>query len=1552
MATLYFKVESDLQKVKDLRAEISRLEAQMKSFGRNTSAEEIKHTEERLTAAKSKFTELANEAAKAGAVMESGFKKKVYEASQTINSYTEKIIEQKSVIKGVENDVRKLSEAYGRAVKNKSPKANGILQELNASKEALNEEKAALFGLTQEQSKARLSVKKLRDEYAAFKGSSEGMTDTMDGISAQIKKWGAGLLAGYGIKEFASQVIRVRGEFQQMETSIKTLVGESKANELIPQIKEMAKVSPLTMSDIVGAEQMMLGFNIAADDTVKYLRALSDVSMGNSQKFNSLTLAFSQMSAAGKLMGQDLNQMINAGFNPLQAISDKTGKSIAQLKKEMSSGAISAEMVQQAFIDATSAGGKFYKMSEEGSKTINGQISMMEDAMDSALNEIGKSSEGLIMTGIKSVTKLIENYETVGVVLTGLVATYGLYKAALIANIALEKTANFQRLASIKGMTAQALAVDVLTKKLKGLAIAKVLTNPYIAAGVAITGATIAAVSFFRTMNAGKTSIGRVNEEYAELNKNIQDQREAIQNNIAIIQDENQSNIKRAEAYEELKKLMPQLTGKYTQEQIAKMGLTEATKAYNKEVENELILLNKRQIRESQQRIQKLKIEREAFRIQGNEKGYELRTAQIKEEEESVLAQLLAIQDKYRKANQQAQKEDEIKNKEYWEKKKQAAQARLEAMESSAKGSADWLKLEKEIAQYQKEIDKYSTSKTTKAETDINKQDAKKKETLAKIQESKKAIIEAEKEAQFEIRQASINAMKEGTDKELEQINLDYDKKLAENEKRREQFVKDIAEQMALQWEVENPNAAQKGLSFDKSKVTADDLTPEQKQILEFYDLLAQKEKMLAQSDVYEELLNKYKTYNQKRKEVEEQYNKDRAAMKNSDGTLKPGFSEDNIRVLDEQKKTALSEIDLEFAMKEEQFRSWARSIASLSLSELNKMLNNARRQLGNMITSNRLSQEFGTNQQYSEEDIARLRAQIAALEAETKDIQAGDFQNTGSSSGIEGLINSYQQLGKLQNAINDAKKDGTDETKVEALEQLKLKMTTEAVGASVKMLADGMSKVSAFMKECAELSGDIELGNAADQIGALSQNLSAAGQGAASGGWIGAIVGGATDLITQLTEGLMNIKRIKAQWEDFFDDFNHELKLLKYEINDADYDAIFGTNIIGKLNDSISAAKGAYDDYIAHVEKSAEVTADASGRKLNWGVGFFTADIMNAIGFGKKQNNLYLQQVDALKRGLTELQGMSINTTNYSGFLKLFGKEDKYKSLIDIAPELWDEAGNFNVENAKIFLETNKMITDTQREQIQEVIDIYEQYEDAMANINDYLSGIFQDTASTIADRMIDAFTRTGDAMTDLEDLTSQVASNMAKDLIEALLLDQYLAPAMDRIKGLYDPQSLDYEEDATKRTQSAIQAIQDGMDAASSAIPEVNKLLAALQAAGWDVASATEQTASYGGFETMSEDTGSEPNGRFTALQLAGEEIKTQCVAQTLSLTEIKGTLSGMFPLVQESKIIADEIRSLLAASHLELQGINENTSANVKELKKLGLMFNKWDSKIMNL
>lgn len=369
----------------------------------------------------------------------------------------------------------------------------------------------------------------LENKLASLKTECAELTTTaaQTGISLSTLAKGAGIGAAIaGLKNLAGEVIRVRGEFQEMETAIETLIGKDKTKEILPQIKELAKVSPLTIIDIVGAEKMMLGFNIEVDKTVQFLRALSDVSMGSSSKFNSLTLAFSQMSAAGKLMGQDLNQMINAGFNPLQQISETTGKSIATLKKEMSKGAISAEMVQQAFIDATSAGGKYYNMSQNASSTIPGQLSMLEDAIDSALNNMGQASEDIITSGIKATTTLVENYETIGKILAGLVVTYGVYKTAVLTTIAVENLRILGLKDGIKYTWLQISATKAMTVATTTLnkAMTAIKAHPWAILASIVLSAAAAIYEVVTAETELDEAQKRINNATTELNKEISEE--------------------------------------------------------------------------------------------------------------------------------------------------------------------------------------------------------------------------------------------------------------------------------------------------------------------------------------------------------------------------------------------------------------------------------------------------------------------------------------------------------------------------------------------------------------------------------------------------------------------------------------------------------------------------------------------------------------------------------------------------------------------------------------------------------------------------------------------------------------------------------------------------------------------------------------------------------------------------------------------------------------------------------------------------------------------
>lgn len=227
--------------------------------------------------------------------------------------------------------------------------------------------------------------------------------------------------------------VKAAADMEAMQQQLSTMLqSDIKGAEMFDKIKKMAAKTPFGTKDLMSATNTMLGFGIAQEKVLPLMQQLGDISGGNKDRFQSLALAFSQVSAAGKLQGQDLLQMINAGFNPLEAISKRTGKSIGQLKEEMSKGAISVEMVEQAMKDATSEGGRFFKMMDKQSKTALGQWSTMQDNLNQALADFGVQIMPYAIKAIQSFSKLLEWFGSLSpatkrvlIVLGGFVAILG-----------------------------------------------------------------------------------------------------------------------------------------------------------------------------------------------------------------------------------------------------------------------------------------------------------------------------------------------------------------------------------------------------------------------------------------------------------------------------------------------------------------------------------------------------------------------------------------------------------------------------------------------------------------------------------------------------------------------------------------------------------------------------------------------------------------------------------------------------------------------------------------------------------------------------------------------------------------------------------------------------------------------------------------------------------------------------------------------------------------------------------------------------------------------
>jgi tape measure domain-containing protein len=361
-------------------------------------------------------------------------------------------------------------------------------------------------------SRMRIDAQEIRNLLRGVGNSAEAESSRID---SAFKKAGAAV-AGYftinSVQSFIRQIVQVRGEIESLEISFQTLLGsKTKADELFSSIRKFATETPLELAPLAKGAQTLLGFNIEAEKVMPILKQIGDISMGNADRFNSLVLAFSQMSSVGKLMGQDLLQMINAGFNPLQEMSIRTGKSISELKEQMSAGAITSEQVAAAFASAAGEGGKFYGMLEKQSKGIQGSISNLNGAIDDMLNDLGTKSQGIITSAISGATIIVENYEKIGSAIADIVVAYGAYKAALItlntvqaiqtqmrvAHIALVR----QEIAANAGATAAEIRTIVAKKSLTGALIQQTaaqikanlvaLANPYV-----LVAAAVAALAF------------------------------------------------------------------------------------------------------------------------------------------------------------------------------------------------------------------------------------------------------------------------------------------------------------------------------------------------------------------------------------------------------------------------------------------------------------------------------------------------------------------------------------------------------------------------------------------------------------------------------------------------------------------------------------------------------------------------------------------------------------------------------------------------------------------------------------------------------------------------------------------------------------------------------------------------------------------------------------------------------------------------------------------------------------------------------------------------
>lgn len=1594
MSKLYFKIGSDWEEVVRLRNEIAKLKQELMSMDGTQTPAAFKALNAQLAASNQRLDELVTNAAKAGAEMETGFKRKIFDASQVVNGLSEKITFQRGTIQQLKNELSGLKDKYREALKQDGD-TSSLEAKIRSTNEKLKEQKSSLFNLTQEQANARLSVKKLRDEYALYWQDGEKNVDVTKQVEQAMSNMGKKLLGGYSIKEFLSSMIRVRGEFQSMQTAIETMVGKDMAGQLIPQIKELAKISPLTMSDMVGAEKMMLGFNIQAEDTIKYLKAISDISMGESSKFNSLTLAFSQMSAAGKLMGQDLNQMINAGFNPLQIISEKTGKSIATLKDEMSKGAVSAEMVQQAFIDATSAGGKFYNMSENASKTINGQLSMMQDALDSVFNELGTKSESVIMDGIQMTTSLIQNYETVGKILAGLVVTYGTYRTAVMLVTAAESKHTLVEI----GLTNARL----LARKAQLALNAAMLTNPYVALAVVIGGLA----TTMWAMSDSTTAAARAQKEYNGIKdaafKKEQEHKLKIEELLTAARDESLATLTRQKSLEELRKEYPKIFEQYDIEKLKLEDILKLKQKINEEDSRRSVQGRRddynalKQTITNQRRYLQLfdnpdlrknmsDSDKEIWKMFSGNQSY----VQVREQMEKNSELLKKYQKDMFDDNISAYKSN-LKNysKEKLETELKLAQSSaskrngfvvngmmvkggdLESVISSINGALakkkspttykqdyekakkDWDDAKKKLSEIEKNKSKFTSKLYEEAKKRVETTEKAYKNlggiTGSSLTKQEKAAEKQKKEQKKtaeqllslhrQNQQDEINLMREGTEKKLKQIDLDYQKQIDAIRKQEEEWSKagngKLTDKQAQKISEAYTNA-ESMRDKDISDVTEGQLKAEQQALNDY--------------------LKEYGTFQQQKLAIAQEY-----AEKIRKAQEENGVNSAQVKLLEKQRDVAIQNKETEAIKANIDWVTVFGEFGSMFSDMIKPALDEAKK----YVRTDKFKNSDQASQKSLIDAISQMEKSLGGTSGVNfkklgEDVKAYQIaeQNRISAIGIETAA--LERLKKSQDDYTKAQKGGTESEKQAAANALEtarqnadiasanVKTQTDIANQAQRNVTDTATRLKASMENLLgglqqissgglynAYSGIIKTVNGfKDVIGKTSESL----KEVPIVGWILSIIDvlkdGLSDLVGGLLDAVLNaVSGIIGDVlsGDLFVTIGKSLRNgignILNAISFGGFNSLFGIGgnakevqeTIDRLTDRNGTLQTAIEDLTDEMKASKGMKSVESYREA---VKYQEEVNKNYLQIAKEQAGYhkshgswqhYLKWTDEMLEHARKATGMQ----DFSGTDSLWNLTPEQMKALRSDVWLWD------------IMESSGKGGYGER-----VTDKLDDYIEQAGKLEELTDSLYEGLIGMSFDSMYDSFIS---SLMDMEKSAEDFADDISKYFMQAMLSNAIGEQFSDKLRTWYDKFGEAMKDDGTLDNNERKELMDEYMGYVDEAMKLRDELAAAT---GYDKISqeAASQSASSKGFQTMSQDTGEELNGRFTALQIAGEEIKNQNIIQSQSLNLLTVKADALLSINTETRNIADDTRDLIAQSYLELVQISENTGAIVKPIQQM--------------
>lgn len=1374
---------------------------------------------------------------------------------------------------------------------------------------------ALLFQVRADQSQIQKDVEAIKKQFEQMtrKAVEEGKKQA--DVWQNLIKGATAYFTLQGAQSFISQMVAVRSEFQQLEISFGTMLkSKEKANALMAQMTDLAAKTPFGLQEVSEGAKRLLAIQVPAEEVTETLRRMGDVAAGLGVPMGQLIHVYGQVKAQGRLFANDLYQFMNAGIPIIAELSKVVGKSETEIKDMVSAGKIGFPEVQAVIKNMTNEGGLFFNLMAEQSKSLGGQISNLQDNFDQMLNEIGKASEGVVSGAISGVAYLVENYQTLGKIIAGLITTYGAYRAAVIVNNTLVALSTqltngwtVAQLAQYRGL--------LLLEKAQKLLNTTMLANPYVFMATAV--AALAAAMFVLTdrTSAAEKAQKRLNEEREIAMAKEQEHKQHIEELIDTATNQYLADTDRRKALTELAGAYPQIFAKYDIESIKLADILKLKKeiaefdankargqrqtdySKNKEYAKILYDIGTKQGSKGFDEIAKGsdldRIITEKFgshwRTFGNyseiyayfnEKQKNAKkelksdalsdwTANLKNQSEGDLKKQLE-QRKHLIADLQKQEKEGKKwashgvkfgeewyafNKEELQSQAQAIQAQLDHLHEKtyeykdltkkytqavkdAEKALDNIKnggkgkhTEEEFAKIIKEAeDNLKNAKNTLKEhqTSLNKKATAKakKETLPEF-DTEKANRDHQRQIQddlFRQEEARIKIMQEGADKRLAIIQLEYDKQEEEIRRRsQDQLAAFIETQKA---EAEAAGKWKKGQDFDTN---TEAINAEKARLAENEKTLlasnAEYQRM-QQEQVYRDLLEKYKTYEEEKNKIFEEFEKDRLELEKNNVN---GQNDERIKEL--LKKKARKE--LEFKIKE---GSIGDDIGVL-FTDINKKTS---KQIDEMVK--KAEEAFESFQKLfqgsNDPEILNLLKSIreGIDNAKEKADEARPY---------------FERLGKnFKKAFGKNREDG-DGGEWQNYERQK---AVSSIAKDIDNAREAMGVLTDMFKALGDAMDNKNLKEFAKTLNEISNIIDKTMKGAEVGGKIGkgagAIIGAAIGLTTAIAQNVAAHE--KKQREEI-----NSLMLTKIEQQRTYNNLLFEQNLLLKKESSVFGEKE-IAKAVNYMELYRQKTNEVQSKIKNGALGNIN------VQSGYINHNYAQDTLKKISNGIASLWGGGSDE----------GTSRKvYSSIISQYKDLINEYGRLNLSRAESLL-TSEFASEEQKRALQDLIDLEKQAQKAGEELDKYLESTFGQLGGDLMNDIVNSLKDGKDAFVEFGKSAGKVLEKLQKQMLFEVHFSERFKKFQEEIKNVYkkggDSQSV--AKEVNTLTSNFVQSMRSNVE---NATRDFKTFQDELQKNGLYSATSDRKSVEKG-FARMSQDTGNDLLGQFRLQTQLSAEIK----------------------------------------------------------------------------